>query len=161
MSVRIRKGPSGPFVTVLTTDDLPDITEPNDTIAWGNNSVTSSTTTRFLEPWFDDATAPTSRIQWELPLTQPTLLDRLFVVHNSPGGNGSPIVYTLEVNAVPTALSVSVASTSMFGSNLVDAILVDPGSTQILLSLEVTKPVGIGASPTDIMVSMRVSRPPT
>ena len=115
MTENVRLSPSGRRVEVVTPSDLTDVIGQS-VLAWGNNQVTSSTATRFLEPWFDDATAPTSRVRWLSPFAVDVVFDRLFVRHNTPRGNGNLIVYTLEVADVATALSVSVASTAASGA---------------------------------------------
>lgn len=118
-------------------------------LTWGNNSVAATTTTRFLSPWYDESTAQTVAVAWRAP--RDGSIRSMRVRHNITAGNGNPIVYTLLVNGVATALAVSLASTAADGSDLVDAVAVVAGD---LLSLRVTKAAATGASPTDIIVSV-------
>ena len=126
----------------------PPGTAAADVLGWGNNSVASSTTTRYLEPWFDDAQAPTSAVQWIFP--RPGTLSDLYIRHNQPNGNGNDIVYTVRINSVATALAVTLASTGVSASNTTDSVNVLTGD---LVDIEVTKAAGIGQTPNDVMAT--------
>lgn len=103
-------------------------------LTWGGGSVAASTATRYLSPWWDTGIAPLAPVQWRAP--RAGTLRSLRVRHNTPTGNGNDVVYTLRVNGVATALTVTVASTSADGSNLVNSVAVVAGD---LLDIEVTK----------------------
>jgi hypothetical protein len=103
-------------------------------LSWGGGSIAASTATRYLSPWWDTGIAPLSPVQWRSPRTG--TVRSLRIRHNTPTGNGNDIVYTLRVNGVATALTVTVASTSADGSDLVNSVAVAPGD---LLDIEVTK----------------------
>lgn len=118
-------------------------------LTWGNNGVAGTTTTRFLSPWYDEDTAQTVVISWRIP--RAGTIRNMRVRHNILAGNGNAIVYTLLVNGVATALSVSLASTAADGSDLVDAIAVVAGD---LVAVRVTKAASTVQSPTDIVASM-------
>lgn len=79
----------------------------------------------------------------------------MFVVHGVPSGNGNSIVYTMRVNGVSTALSVSVASTSGTGSNTSNSISVAQGD---YVDIEVTKAASIGSSPGVVSVSVEFAQ---
>jgi hypothetical protein len=118
-------------------------------LLWGNNRIGSSTTTRYLSPFFDSTLAPTTTIQYVAP--RDGIIRKMKVIHNTTNGNGNAIVYTLRKNSVPTSLSVSLASTTALGTNSIDSISVLEGD---ILDLEVTKSLGIGSGPRDIIISM-------
>lgn len=118
-------------------------------IMWGNNSVAATTTTRFLSPWYEDALAQTTAIQWRVSTSG--RLQNLRVRHNTTAGNGNLIVYTVRVNGVVTALTVSLASTAADGSDLVNVVSVTAGD---LIDVIVTKALGVGTSPTDITADL-------
>jgi hypothetical protein len=65
-------------------------------------------------------------------------------------GNGNTAVYTLFLNGVATALTVTLASNVTDGSDLVHTVAVAAGD---LLSLEVTKAASLGTPPKNIIVS--------
>jgi hypothetical protein len=121
-------------------------------LIWGNTSVGSTVTTRFLTPGFSSSLAPTSVVQFRAPFAG--TLSHLRVRHNVTAGNGNNIVYTLRVNGVDTPLTVAVPSTSSDGNNLVDETSVNAGD---LLDIEVTKAASIGASPTDVTASIEIT----
>lgn len=121
-------------------------------LLWGNNSVGATVNTRFLEPGFSANIAPTVLTNFLLPFD--AVLDDLFILHGVPAGNGNLIVYTLLVEGVPTALTQSLASTSAIGSDAVNSVAVAQGSR---IGIEVTKALGVGSSPGDVLVSCRAT----
>ncbi len=126
------------------TDQLPY----GSIVAWGDNSVVATTATRYLTPYYHDAEAQTAAIQFRVP--RAGLFRNLRVRHNSPNGNGNAIVYTLRVNGVASTLTVSLASTSSDGSDLVNSVSVAAGD---LVDIEVTKALAVGTSPNDIIAT--------
>lgn len=121
-------------------------------VSFGNNAIGNGPDTRFLDPWWDDSLGTATRIQYVAPRNG--TFRNLSVLHNSPNGNGNPIVYTLEVNQAPTALVVSLASTASVGSDDANAAVVVKGD---LISLSAMKAVSIGSSPNDIMATLNFS----
>ena len=122
------------------------------TLSWGSNSVAASTVTKYLDPWFDDGAAPTTPIAWVAP--RDGSIFGLHLIHNQPGGNGGAIVYTLTVNTLPTALSVSLASTGSTAVNNADTIGIAAGD---VMAIEVTKAATIGSSPNNIVLTANFS----
>lgn len=117
-------------------------------LSWGNNSIAATTTDKFLDPWYDDAAAPSTRVQWLAP--RAGTLANLAILHNVPAGNGEDIVYTLEVNAALTALTATLASTGSEEFDDVNTVAVAKGAR---LSLIATKALAIGSSPSDIIAT--------
>jgi hypothetical protein len=120
-----------------------------DMFLWGNSSVSPTTTTRYLSPFFDGSLAETSPIQFRV--LRSGFLDKLRVRHNSPSGNGNLIVYTVRVASVATALAVSMASTATDGSNFVTSLAVTAGD---LVDIRVTKALNVGASPGNVIAEV-------
>lgn len=116
---------------------------------WGNNSVSSTTTTRYLSPGFDQTLAQTSPVSFRVP--RAGTIRNMYLLHNTGGGNGAAIVYTLRVNGAATALSVSLASTSTDAQDTVDTVAVVAGDR---IDIEVTKAASVGTSPTDVNVTV-------
>lgn len=138
---------AGLGISVATVGDEVTISSDVATmLAWGNSGISATTTTRFLAPFYDDSLAKTSVVQFRV--TRDGTLRKLRVRQNSPAGNGNDIVYTVRVEGVATALSVTMASTATDGADLVNEIAVVDGDR---IDIEVTKAAGVGASPSDIM----------
>jgi hypothetical protein len=107
---------------------------------WGNDNLTATTVTRFMTPGFDSASALTTETR-RLRVPRAGTIQNLHVLHNTPTGNGGLIVYTLMVNGVATALTVSLASTGATAANTVSTVVVAKGDR---MSIRVTKAVAIG-----------------
>ena len=118
-------------------------------LSWGNNSVSATTATRYLTPWYDDGLAQTTAIQFRVP--RAGTLQNLRVRHNSPGGNGNDIVYTVRVEGVASALTVTLASDAADGSDLANTVAVAAGDR---IDIEVTKAAGVGSSPGDVVATL-------
>lgn len=118
---------------------------------WGNNSVSATTTTRYLSPGFDQTLAQTTPVAFRVP--RAGTIRNMYVIHNTGAGNGSAIVYTLRVNGVATALSVSLASTGSTAEDIVDTVAVVAGDR---IDIEVTKAASVGSSPVDVNVTVEL-----
>jgi hypothetical protein len=117
-------------------------------LAFGSSGVLTTTTTRYLHPFYEASNAPTAPVSFRVPFAG--TLRKLRVRHNTPAGNGNAIVYTVRINGSASSLTVSLASTSADGSDLVNAPTVAAGD---YVDVEVTKAAGIGTSPSDIMAT--------
>lgn len=120
-------------------------------VEFGADSVGSSTTTRYLYPGHSDALAETALYEWVIPVAG--TLRRLYVLHNTPAGNGNIITYTVMVNGVASSLAVGLASTSGLGSNLVISVAVSAGDR---IAIRVTKASAVGASPSNVLATFEV-----
>jgi len=118
-------------------------------LLWGDNSVGSSTTTRYLTPGYDDGLAETGPTQ--IRVARAGTLRNLRVRHNVPKGNGNNIVYTIRVNNIAAGVTVTLASTATDGSDLVNSVVVAAGD---LVDIEVTKAAGVGTSPNNITATV-------
>ena len=131
------------------TDALNALNASAAVLGFGANNLTATTTTRYLFPWFSDNQAETTPTQYRLP--RAGTLRNFRVRHNLPAGNGGAIVYTVRIEGVATALTISMASTDSDGSDLVNTVAVAAGAR---IDIEVTKAAGIGASPINIEASL-------
>ena len=118
---------------------------------WGNNSITASTTTRYLMPGYSDSTATSTLIQLMAPRSG--IMKNMYVVHNGPSGNGNSIQYVLRKNGINSSLTVSLASTSSSGSNTTNTVQISQGD---VLDVLVTKATTIANSPSNIVVTMEL-----
>lgn len=116
---------------------------------WGNSGLTTTTTTRFLDPGYVPANAGTVRFAWEVPA--PGQIDRLFLRHNTVGVGGT-INYTVEINAAPSPLTVGMLASAVTGTDLASVVPVVAGD---LVTIRVAKPVAITTSPVRVLASLR------
>lgn len=121
-------------------------------LTWGDDSVAASTATRYLAPGWDDGVAATAPRQILSPRSG--IARSLQIIHQLPRGNGNLIVYTLRVNNVVTALSVSLASTAAIGGNVIANVPIAVGD---ILDIEVTKAINIGLTPLRIGASLEIA----
>ena len=121
-------------------------------VQFGNNSVSTTTTTRYLTPGFDATNiAPTAAIQYRAPTAG--TIQNMFIQHNTAAGNGGNIVYTVRINSATSALTVTLASTGTNGSDTTHSASVAKGD---LLDIQVTKASGIGTSPTNVIATFEI-----
>jgi hypothetical protein len=123
------------------------------TVTWGNRSLLSTTATRYLTAGCSSKTAPDTD-DYAVPAPLAGLIRDLVVEHNTPAGNGNPVVYTVLINGVASALTVSVASTTASGSDFVTTVAVAQGD---LISLRATKAASIGNGLLRPQVSARLA----
>jgi hypothetical protein len=122
-------------------------------LVFGVQSVSNTTTTRYIPFGFLDSTAPTSRVSFRIPSNG--ILRKLRVRHNSPGFSPNVVIYTVHVNGVATALSATLPANGADASDLVDNINVSAGD---LIDLVMTKPVNLGGSSNlNVTVSLEVA----
>lgn len=122
----------------------------NATLVFGANNVTSTPTTRYLYPGYENSSAQTVPLQIEVP--RKGTVKNLTVRHNTPAGNGNVVRYTLMQNGVATGVEVDLASTGTSASDLVNTADFAQGDE---LGVRVTKPGGaIGSGNLDVTVSM-------
>lgn len=121
-------------------------------LTWGTLAgVATTTTTRYLDPWYNQTAAGTNIVPYAVPSSGK--IKNLRITQLAGVGAGI-IVYTLLVNGVATALSVSIAATATTGSDLVNVISVAAGD---LISFRVTKAVAITTTPTRIVASAELT----
>jgi hypothetical protein len=125
-------------------------------LAWGNDSVGSSTAVRVLDPGFEDRVAPLSSGTAFMELRSPVsgTVRNLYVRHNNPGGTGAVITYTLYVNGVASALTIGLASTSSDAQDTANSVSVSAGDR---LRIEVTKGAAAGGGSRRAEVTVEVA----
>lgn len=118
---------------------------------FGAKNVVSTTIDRWLFPGYATAQAKTEEIFIRIPFD--CELSNFYVDHMKPNGNGKIIVYTVQIDSISTALKVSLPSTSLSASNLINRINVKKGQK---ISVLVTKALAIGAPPNNILCSLQI-----
>jgi hypothetical protein len=118
---------------------------------WGNDTINSSTTTRYLSPGYSSAAAGTTPIQYRVPVV--CTLRNLYVRQNTGAGNGNAIVYTVRKNGVATALTCSLASTANDGNDVAHTVAFAQGD---LIDVVITKAASVGTSPSAVVASVEL-----
>lgn len=121
-------------------------------LLWGDDGISTTTTTRYLTPGYDDAVAETTAAEFRIPVSG--TLKNMRVRHNTAGVGAATITYTLEVNGSGTSLAVAMSNTVQDGSDLSNTASVSAGD---LVRIEVTKSAAITTSPDNIVVSMELA----
>ena len=118
---------------------------------FGSDSIATSTTARFLDPFWDDGLAPLVGAIVQFRAVRAGTLQNMRVRQNRAGVGGATITYTVRLNNVATALTVGMLATALDGTDLVNTVAVAAGD---LVDLEVTKSAAITTSPDDIVATM-------
>ena len=121
-------------------------------LTWGDASIATSTTTRYLTVGYDDGQAETTEGAYRIPFA--CTLKSLRIRARVAGTGAATLTYTLMVNGSPSTLTVVMSNTSQDGSDLANSVVVAAGD---LISIRVTKSVGLTSSPGDIVASMEVA----
>jgi hypothetical protein len=130
-------------------DGLPT-TPKTDTLLFGNDSIGTSTTARFLAPGYSSGSAPTvANAQFRIPTAG--TIKTLRVRHNTVGVGAANVTYTLRKNGTGQALTCTMAASGADASDLANSFTVAAGD---LLDLTVTKAAGITTSPAGILASV-------
>lgn len=120
---------------------------------WGVDSIVNLGDTRFIPPGHDNGFAVTTSI-YQIPLPRAGTLRNLFVRHNSAGGNGTVVTYTILVNGVATAISAALATGAVGqASNIVAGFAAAQGDR---VALRVVKPANIGGGSVDLIASLEL-----
>lgn len=114
-------------------------------IHFGDDNINTTTTERYLTPWYDSGPATTS--PQFIRVRKTGVIKNLTVVHDLPAGNGNPVVYSVQVNGTDTLLSVQLASTGSIANNTTNVIPVSYNDT---ISVSVQKPSDIVSSPVGV-----------
>lgn len=119
-------------------------------IEWGANNINSTADTRVMPPGFIDGLLNTNTPRGFVSPRAGTMRN-LFARHNIAIGNGNPVVYTLRVNGVLTALTVSLV-TGAVGSagDTTHSVAIAQGD---LIEMVCSKAAVIGNGTLDTMVA--------
>jgi hypothetical protein len=122
-------------------------------LIWGVDNVGSASDTRFIPPGRANGLATTSSV-YQFAMARAGTLRNLYVRHNSAGGNGNNVVYTVMVNGVATLITATKA-TGAIGtvSDLVNGFAAAQGD---LVAIRATKAVAVGGGNIDVQVSLEL-----
>ena len=129
-------------------DGLP-ATVPTSMLMWGNASIGTSTTLRYLSPSYDPNAASTANPHDFRAPRAGTL--RNLRVRQVAGTGAANLTYTLRVNGVNTALACTFANNTTDGSDLANSVSIAAGG---LLSFTVTKAASVTTSPVDVIATV-------
>lgn len=110
-------------------------------LGFGDGGIGAAADTRFLSPWYGDdlSFGLLTPAAADIPVPRAGTLRNLFVRHNTANGNGASVVYTIMVNGVATALTVTLATGAIGqGSDLVNSVVVAQGDR---VRLRAVKPI--------------------
>ena len=119
---------------------------------WGNGSIGTSTSTRYMAPGYSPNAAVTSVVQMRVP--RAGTVKNLRVHVNSAGTGAANLTFTVRKNSVATALACTFSNTATDGSDLVDTVTFAAGD---LIDVTVAKSASITGSPTDLFVTVEFS----
>ncbi len=121
---------------------------------WGADSVGAAVVARFLPPGHDFAVAPTTD-SMQIPIYRAGTLKNLVVRHNSAGGNGQPVTYTVLVNGVATGITCNLATGAVGqASDIVNTVVVAFGDR---VSIRADKNANIGGGNLDVEASLELA----
>lgn len=124
----------------------------NAALFFGAIDIGAAADSQFLRPGFGATSSPTDDFQMPIPFVGASSVRCLFVRHNLANGNGENVVYTVFVNGVATALTVTLRA-GVVGqvSDMVNSVAVVQGDR---VSVQATKPLAIGAGTMSVTVSL-------
>jgi hypothetical protein len=124
-------------------------TPADDSFTFGNFSLGTSTTARFLSPGYDSAAAPVITRQFRVP--RAGTIKSLRVHSNTAGVGASNLTFTVRKNNTNQTLSCTFANTIVDGQDLANSFAVAAGD---LLDVTVTKSASLTTSPIDVIASV-------
>lgn len=119
---------------------------------WGADDVGAAAESRFLTPGHGPAASLTDDFQVPVPFVGASSVRCLFVRHNLANGNGNNVDYTVFVNGVATAITVSLATGAVGqGSDMVNAVAIVQGDR---VSIQATKALAIASGLVSVDVAL-------
>ena len=119
-------------------------------LVFGAGDVSNTATTRYLFPSYVDDLAQAQVITWRVPRNG-TIKNMRVRIEVPAGTSTTALTFTLQVNAINTALAVTMAANAADGSNLANSVVVSAGDR---VSVEISKAAVVtGTRPFDITAS--------
>lgn len=145
-------GSQGLATSILTNDGTGTLTwskaRQTTTYTWGNSGTNTTTTTRWMDPFWASAGAGTVEIR--IPITVGGTLANLRFFANTAGTSANTITYTLFVNGIASTLLIPTTATDTTGTDNVHTVAVSAGDT---VSMQITKSGTVG-SPTNVFLTV-------
>lgn len=131
-----------------------DVRRQLTSLVFGNDNVGSDASPRFLDPGYgNNSTSPTVPISIIAP--RGGTLKNFFVRHHSSTSSANTVTYTVQVNGVDTAITVTLAANAVAtAGNIGSVILVAQGDR---IMIKVTKSGAIGAGTLKAVASMEIA----
>lgn len=121
---------------------------------WGNANVAASADTRFCCPGRDNSLPALTTDVMGIPVTKAGTLRNLIVRHNTAAGNGNNVVYTVYVNGVATAITVTLATAAVGqATDVTHTVAVVVGDR---VSLARANASAIGSGAVDMQASLEI-----
>lgn len=115
--------------------------------------VAATTVTRYLGPTGQWGSGTANSDELGEKLQADTTLRRLEILIRAGAGNGSDIVYTVNLDGVATGLTLAIPST-FAGLTAIDLDV--PALAGQVVSVEVAKAVSVGTGPSDVQAFVRI-----
>lgn len=117
---------------------------------WGSLDIDAGADTRFLGPGQNATALTTDEEQIVAPFN--CTLGNLFIRHNLANGNGQNVVYTVLVNGVATAVTVTLATGAVgTGSDTSNSVAASAGDT---ISIRAVKGAGIASGVLNVFATL-------
>ena len=104
-------------------------------LAWRSLNYGGTTSTRYLHRRFVDLAVSSSETPSKIPLSSAGVLRNLLVGGDNSIGGGTSVAYTVRVNGVDTALTVTLSSGTQSGSDTAHSVSVASGDVASLSTL--------------------------
>jgi len=105
-----------------------------------------------MDPWYSDALADTdSTTNPRIRVPRDGTLQNMFVRQGDPSTDTDNLTYTIRVNGVASALTVTIAGNVADGSDTVNTVSVSQGDN---LDVEVTKAANVTPAVQEILVTV-------
>lgn len=155
----------GGAVTLLDAGGgiLTVLIRPSTVLFWGNSDIGAVADTRFLTPGRSQTGfAPVGDLApIQLPFTTGALgqsrVRNLFVRHSGVGGNGNPVAYTVMVNGIATAITVTLPTGLGFpqGQDIVNTVLINQADR---VSIRAVKALNIASGGIEVEASLEIAQ---
>jgi hypothetical protein len=124
------------------------------TFTWGNDNIGAAADTRYLSPG-RGVTASLMPVIYQVPVPRAGFVRNLVVRHNSAAGNGNNVVYTVLLNGVATALTVTVPTGVV--AQAIDIVNSVPVAQGDRLELRASKAIVIASGLIDVQGTVELS----
>lgn len=152
LQINTDPGAAGEVLTSQGAAVPPVWAAPPSMLSAGGFDIGAAANTRLL-PFGFDSTAVNADDPKGVVVPFAGVIDRLYARHNTAAGNGNVVAYTLRVNGVATALTVSLATGAIGqASDLVNTVTVAQGD---FIEMRAVKAVAIGSGALEVFTSMR------
>jgi hypothetical protein len=118
-------------------------------LSWGTDTINTTTTTRFLAPGYIAAAGTTDVYRIRAP--RAGTLRNLHIMQNTVSSSTTNITYTVLVNGVSSALTITMAANVTTAADTADTVVIAKGDQ---ITLQVTKAGTLASAVQQVVVSV-------